>query len=557
MNERYTIGIDFGTLSARAVMVSADDGKEIASAEKSYTSAVICDKMPGSGEILPPTWALQDPYDYTDALIYTVNEVMKSSGVPRDAVVGLGMDFTSSTVLPVYADGTPLCKADRWKNERNAWVKLWKHHGGQRFADRINEIYNETGGDWLAHLGGKMSPESMPPKVWELYEEAPGAYADCDYIMEAGDWLDYLLTGNLTRSYQAAAYKAGYIEGRGYPSKEFLRLCDPGLEDFYGTKYCGTVVQTGSCIGTVRPEWAEILGLGKEVYVSAFTIDAHTCAMALGLSGPGDAFGIFGTSNCYFLLSSSGENVPGINGCVKDGVIPGLYGYEAGLCCVGDHFAWLADGFTPEKYAEEARTLGLSPLQLLIRKASELRPGQSGLVALDWWNGNRNILLNADLSGLIVGMTLRTKPEEILRALIEATAFGTRVIFDNYREHGIEIGSFIAAGGIPRKDPFTMQLFSDVLHMPIRVTATKQAGAHGAAIGAAAAAGIWPDLGTAEEKMKVPVLAEYTPDPGAGRIYDRLYDEYVRLHDMFGRGGNDVMMRLRRISEQSMKYGND
>ncbi len=551
MSTKYTLGIDFGTLSGRAVLVSVSDGVQIASEVREYRSGVISGVLPSTGEKLPDGWALQDPSDYVDVLAAVVPGVLAKAGVSPGDVIGVGVDFTSSTAFPVYADGTPLCLTDKWRGEKNAWCKLWKHHSTQKYADRLNEVYARRGDDFLSHLGDRFSPEWMLPKVLETLTEAPGVYEDCAYIIEAGDWINLLLTGRLTRGYQPAAYKSSYLPGRGYPPDAFLEEVDPRLRGLFSGRLGGPVLPWGSRAGTVTPEAAARFGLAAGTAVAPALCDAHAGAFALGVCRPGDLFGILGTSNCYFILSDTDERVPGICGCVPDGTVPGLYCLEAGLCCAGDHFAWAAENVCPYEYRLEADRRGISPLRLLIGKAAELEPGESGLVALDWWNGNRSVLVNGLLSGAIFGLTLSTRPEHIMRALIEATAFGTRTIFDAFASQGLGVGSFVAAGGIAGKDPFTMQLYSDVLHLPIRVTSTLQAPAAGSAVHAAVAAG--PEAGgysgfaSAMEAMKAPVVKVYEPDADRGRIYDRLYAEYTRLHDYFGRGGSDVMLRLRDI----------
>jgi len=553
MSHKYTIGIDFGTLSGRAVIVDTADGRELAESVKEYSHGVIDSILPSTGEKLPPNWALEDPADYLDVLYTIVPDVIKKSGVKKTDIIAMGVDFTTCTILPIYEDGTPLCFDEKFKGEKNAWVKLWKHHSAQKYADRINELYVERKDTWLDKCsGGKMSSESVLPKVWQTIDEAPLVYENADRFIEAADWITMQLTGELTRSSVLAGFKACYTPEDGYTPKEFLRLCDERLVDFFDKKGSGKIVNPGEIAGYVTKSAAEKLGLPEGIPVTGGMPDAHIGGYPIGITADGDMFGIFGTSNCYFLMTREYLPVKGICGCVKGGIIPDLYLYEAGLCCFGDHFAWVADKITPAEYKAEAEKEGISILQLLIRKASKLAPGESGLLALDWWNGNRNILVNNELSGMILGLSLRTKPEEILRALIEATAFGTRIIFDNYREYGAKLERFIAAGGVPRKDPFTMQLFADVLGMKIEVSSTKQAAALGDAIHAAAIAGKrnggYDSIEEAINAMKSPVCAEYVPDKEAHEVYDRLFEEYKRLHDYFGRGENDVMMRLRQIN---------
>jgi len=284
--------------------------------------------------------------------------------------------------------------------------------------------------------------------------------------------------------------------------------------------------------------------------VSTAMPDAHVASPALAQSHNGDLFGILGTSGCYMLIDKEYRSVPGICGVVQDGLVPGFYGYEAGLCCFGDHFAWAAENLMTKEYVEEAKTRDMSPLKLLIEKASRQNPGAHGLIALNWFNGNRNILVDSSLSGMLLGMTLRTKPEDIMRALIEATAFGTRVIIDNYRDHNVYVGKIIAAGGIARKDPMTMQIYADILNMDINISESTQAPALAGAVQAAYAAGAYPTLRQAMIAMGAKCDKVYHPIPENVEIYAKIYDEYLKLYNYFGRGGNDVMKSLKNISAQ-------
>ncbi len=548
--KKYTVGIDFGTLSVRAAVVDVSDGRELASAAVDYEHGVIDSFLPGTSEPLPPGTALQDPSDYTKALEILIPRVIASAGIDKNDIAGAGVDFTACTLIPIYADGTPLCLTDRFRKEKNAWCKLWKHHAAQPYADRINELYAKSGGHWLDSFGKVISSEFFIPKVWQTLDEAPEVYNAADCFIEACDWIVMLLTGELTRSYVLASYKAEYSDEDGYPPDSFLRMCDPRLEGLFATKGGGgRIVRTGEVAGRVTAAAAARFGLPEGCAVAGGLPDAHVGGFPLGITEPGDMFGIFGTSSCYFLLGEERREVPGICGCVKDGILPGYYGFEAGLCCFGDHFAWAAERICPPEYAAEAERRGISKLRLLIEKASKLKPGECGLLALDWWNGNRSILVDNELRGLLVGMTLGTRAEDIMRALIEATAFATRVITENFISHGVPVKRIVAAGGVPRKDPFTMQLFSDVLGLPIEVAATSQAPALGDAINAAVACGAYGSLPEASAAMKVGTEAVYLPDAGRKKTYDRLYAEYVKLHDWFGRGGSDVMYVLGEIEE--------
>lgn len=546
--KKYCIGIDYGTLSGRAVLVDAGSGEEICARVSEYCHGVMDEKLP-DGSRLPPDWALQHAQDYIDVLSDTVPALLEETGTDPADVIGIGIDFTACTILPVKADGVPLCYFGEYRHDPHSYVKLWKHHGAQDYADRINEAAAARGEKWLPLYGGKISSEWALPKIWQVCEEDPAVYRAADYFVEAADWIVWTLCGKLTRCACCAGYKALWNKRDGYPSEEFLASLDPRLEKLYSTKLAGPVLPSGSKAGELTEKGAALCGLLPGTAVSAGNIDAHVCVPALKISGAGKLFAIIGTSACYMLTDEKERPIKGICGCVEDGILPGLFGYEAGQCCVGDAFAWFCDNCLPESYVREARAGGKSVHELLTELCSKAGPGESGLVALDWWNGNRSVLVDSGLSGMIVGLTLSTKPEEIYRALIEASVFGTRRILEAFTDGGIKVDSFYAAGGIARKNPFMMQMYADILDLPVYIAGSDYCGSLGSAIYAAVAAGRerggYDTVSEAAAVMGRLDERVYLPDPGTRRVYDRLYDEYLRLHDYFGRGGNDVMKKLR------------
>lgn len=553
---KYSIGLDYGSLSGRAVLIDISDGRQLCDCVMDYPHAVMSERLNGDGVALPPDYALQHPQDYIDVLEHIIPGVIDKAGIDPADIVGIGVDFTCCTLLPVRSDGTPLCFDERFSGEPHAYVKLWKHHAAQSYADRLTEAARARGERWLDRFGGRVSSEWMFPKIWQVLDERPDIYAAADYFIEAGDWLTWLLTGRQTRGYCFAAYKGSYvIDEGGYPSEDFFGSLDERLRHVVRDKLDAPMVFTGERAGCVCRRAAEWLGLPEGAAVACPMPDAHTATISLGLRESGDMCAIMGTSSCYMLLGDRDGQVPGICGIVRDGMTPGFYGYEAGLCCVGDHFAWASQNVMREDYVTEARERGVSMLKLLLEKAAAKRPGENGLIALNWFNGNRNILVDASLSGMFVGMTLRTRPEDMLRALIEATAYGTRAIIENYREHGVRVGRIVAAGGIARKDPFTMQMYADILNMDIEISTSTQAPALSGAIQAAAAAGSegggYATLDEAMQHMAAGCDRVYHPIAENVAIYDRLYAEYMRLHDYFGRGGNDVMKTLRKIAAES------
>ena len=552
-SKKYVIGIDFGTLSGRAVLVDAITGDELATASLDYPHAVMDSKFL-DGSPLPPDFALQHPGDYIEVLCSTVPRILAESGVSPDEIAGIGVDFTTCSPLPVTADGTPLCFLEKFAKNPHAYVKLWKHHAAQKYANLLNETLASLHPSLLPVYGGKISSEWMIPKVWQTLAEAPEVFEAAEYFIESADWVVWQLCGNFVRNACMAGYKAMYVPGVGYPPREVFAALDARLSDLPDTKLGGRIAPIGTKAGGLTEEMANKLGLRAGTAVAVASGDAHVTVPALGIGREGKLLAIMGTSTCHMILGGAGEPakiVPGMCGAVEDGIVPGFTGYEAGQSCVGDHFAWFVENLVPASYQQAARAEGISIYEYLARLADALSPGESGIIALDWWNGNRSILVDADLTGLFIGMTLATKPEELYRALVEATAYGTRIIVENFIEHGVPVEEFYAAGGIAEKDPFTMQLYSDVLGMEIKISGSPQAPALGAAIFAAVAGGVYPTVSEASAKMGKLKELTYKPNPEAKAVYDRLYAEYKILHDYFGRGGNDAMKRLKAIAAEA------
>lgn len=555
MGEKLCIGVDFGTLSCRAAVLAAASGKILASASMDYPHGVMSDALP-DGTPLPADYALQHPADYMEAMEYSVGAAMKECGADRRDVISIGVDFTSCTVLPVKADGTPLCFLDVFKSEPMAYVKLWKQHSAKKYADLFNQRAAERGEPFIKYFGGKISPELYFPKLLETYTECPRVYDAMSLFMEAGDWMVYMLTGSYIKNSSTAGFSDCYHKGDGYPPREFLESLAPGFGDALD-KLPGEPVCIGTRAGYLTPGMAERLGLTTDVAVAVANLDSQVAVPATGIDRPGRMLAIMGTSTVYLLLAEDERPVPGIGAIVPDGMLPGTIGYSAGQSCVGDHFAWAVGNITPPEYYAAAKDAGLDIFQYMETLAKRLSAGESGLIALDWWNGNRSILVDMELSGLIVGMTLATRAEHIYRALIEATAFGARTIIENFRTHGIPVQEFHASGGIPKKSPMTMQIYADVLDMPVYVAGSAMGPAHGAAIfGAAAAGSAAGGYGSvAEAARHMGALPErvYTPDERSVSIYAELYQEYAALHDYFGRGGSEVMKTLRRIALRSVR----
>jgi L-ribulokinase len=550
---KYSVGVDFGTESGRAVLVDITDGREVATAVYPYQHGVIDEHLPISERDiqLEPDWALQDPQDYIRTFQNAVPAVLQQSGVDPADVIGIGIDFTACTMLPVRKDGVPLCMLPEFREQPHAWVKLWKHHAAQPEADHINETARRMGQPWLERYGGKISSEWFFSKVLQILNEAPHIYQAADRMLEAADWVVWQLTGVETRNSCTAGYKALWSKRDGFPEPAYFEALDPRLAQVVDAKMLRDILPIGQRAGGLTGQAAQWTGLRPGTAVAIANVDAHVAVPAATVTEPGRMVMIMGTSICHMVLGTEEHMVPGMCGYVEDGIIPGFFGYEAGQSCVGDHFAWFVENCVPAAYEREAQERKLDIHALLEGKAAALKPGESGLLALDWWNGNRSVLVDVDLTGLLIGATLATRPEEIYRALVEATAYGTRVIIEAFEKHGVPIHELVACGGLPEKNKLLMQIYADVTGKPIRVTASKQTPALGSAmfgaVAAGRAAGGYDSIFDAARSMAHLKDEAYHPIPQNQAVYESLFAEYVCLHDYFGRGENNVMKRLKKI----------
>ncbi len=557
---KYAIGVDFGTLSGRAVLVRVSDGMEIATAVSEYSHGVIDDRLPGTQTPLEPDWALQDPDDYLRVYAEAIPNVMKASGVAPDDVIGIGIDFTACTMMPTLKDGTPLAKVPQYRANPHAWVKLWKHHAAQPEADRINGIAEAMGEAWLQRYGGKISSEWFFSKALQILDEAPEVYAAADRLIEAADWVVWQLTGVETRNTCTAGYKALWSKREGFPRQEFFRALDARFENVIDEKMSRVLTPIGARAGVLSEAAARITGLKPGTPVAVANVDAHVAVPACGVTQPGSLVSIMGTSTCDMLLASQEAMIEGMCGFTEDGIVQGYLGYEAGQSCVGDGFAWFVDNCVPGRYFEEAKATSRSVHQVLEAYAARLAPGESGLVALDWWNGNRSILVDADLSAVMVGVTLATTAPEMYRAWLEATAFGRRLIIESFIKGGLAVNEIIACGGLPDRNKLLMQIYADVTGLPIKVAASNYASALGSAmfgaVAAGAAAGGYDTIQDAALHMAHLKDEVFIPDQANRQVYDMLYAEYVRLHDYFGRDMHSTVKKLRQLRRQvSLEIG--
>lgn len=554
MSKKYAIGIDFGTESGRALLVDVATGEEVATSVYTYKDGVLDEVLPDGKTKLDPDWALQNPADYIETLKATIPEVLRQADAAAEDVIGIGTDFTACTMLPIDREGMPLCMLKRFKSRPNAWVKLWKHHAAQPEADQINAIARERGEAFLQRYGGKYSSEWFFSKLWQTLDEDPEVYEAADRFIEGADWIVLQLTGEDKRNSCTAGYKAMWNKRLGFPSNEFFKTLDPRLEHVVDEKMSRTIYPLGERAGGLTAQMARLTGLREGTPVAIGNVDAHVSVPAATVVGTDKMVMVMGTSICHMVLGREEQIVEGMCGVVEDGILPGFFGYEAGQSGVGDIFAWFVENGVPEAYEQEARRKGMDIHALLEEKASELKVGESGLLALDWWNGNRSILVDVDLTGMLLGATLATKPEDIYRALIEATAFGTNKIIETFEDSGVEIKELYACGGLPERNKLLMQIYADVAGREIKVAASPQAGAFGSAMFGAVAAGKarggYDDIVEAARKMAHLKDERFTPIPEHTAGYRKLFAEYERLHDYFGRGENPVMKTLKRIRRE-------
>jgi L-ribulokinase len=553
-----SLGIDYGTLSGRVLVLDLDTGAELAAVDVPYAHGAIEDTLPGSGLRLEPDWALQHPLDYIDVIERGIPQALSEAAADPSRVIGIGIDFTSCTVLPASADGTPLCVQDEWRARPHAWPKLWKHHAAQSHADRLTEVARERDESFLSRYGGRISSEWYFPKLLQIYEEDHEVYEAAAKFIEATDWIVWQLTGAERRCTCATSYKAFWSPDAGLPSAEYFDAVAPGFSgsvaklgtDFY---------PLGTCAGTVHADLAERLGLSTDVAVAVGNVDSFVSVPGVGVERPGTLVTVVGTSICDMVVHQNEILLPGVTGVVRDGILPGLYGYEAGQPAVGDMLSWYVGTLLGSEHDERSQSY-----DELEQAAGELAPGATGLVALNWWNGNRSILADAGLSGVIAGLTLATTPAEIYRALLESIAFAARRIIDNFVDHGLTIEQLVACGGIAEKSPVLMQLLADITGRPVHVPTSQQIPARGAAMFGAVAAGAsglhsegFGDIAEAVQRLRPEIARSYTPDTAATEVYDHVYGIYRGLHDMLGQEHVEWLHNLKLLRRLAREHDVD
>jgi L-ribulokinase len=527
MATRLTLGLDFGTESVRALLVDLG-GHEHASAVSRYVHGQITENLPGSAVKLPPHYALQHPDDWIAAAATATRSALRTSSAKAEDVIGIGVDFTSCTMLPTLRDGTPLCLLDRFARQPLAWPKLWKHHAAQAQTDRINQVARERSEPFLARYGGTIGLEWFFPKMLETLERAPRVFAAAEVWLEAGDWFVWQLTGgdatSLPRSTCQAGYKGMWSAEDGYPSADFLTAVHPKFGRVVADKMPGRLLAPGTNAGGLQRNMARHFGLREGTPVSAAIIDAHAGVPGAGAAEPDTFVMVLGTSSCHMLNSTEDRFVPGVAGIVRDGILPGFVGYETGQAAVGDAFDWLR------------RLTGQRDLDALSKDAAAVPPGADGVLCLDWFNGCRTPLMDGALTGAFTGLALRHSPAHLYRALLEASACGVRWIVDLLRENGVPVKRFVATGGLPHHNPLVVEVYADVLGAPVIVHPCKHGPALGAAILGALAAGQFPSPTAAIRAMatakSAPVIK---PKSKHSATYDLLYARYRKLADKFSK----------------------
>ena len=561
--KRYALGLDYGTNSCRSLLVDLADGSELGSTVFNYPSGelgIITDPS-------DPNVARQNPQDYIDGLEAIVRGAIaeaksKHSDFDPDNIIGNGIDTTGSTPIPIDADGVPLALTEEFEGDINAMVWLWKDHTAHAEAAKITELAEEIRPHYLAKCGGTYSSEWFWSKVWRIKNAAPHVFAAAHSFIEHCDYLPALITGNsapdkAVRGICAAGHKAMYNEGwGGLPDADFLEKLDPALAKLRPRLY-DKALSSDQLAGRLSPHWAKVLGLKTGIAVAAGAFDAHMGGVGAGITD-GSLVKILGTSTCDMMVAPNGSDladIPGVCGIVDGSIMPGYFGIEAGQSAVGDTFLWFVNNLVPESYGATAD----EKFANMETEMAKQKPGAHGLLSLDWNNGNRTILVDVRLTGLLLGQTLHTKPHEIYRALIEATAFGALTIINRIEEYGVQVKEVINCGGLAVKNATLMQIYADILGRPMKISGSDQTCALGAAIFGAVSAGQeasgYADIGEAQKAMTRCRETVYTPDPQHQRTYAEIYQLYKQLHDAFGTTGwsgnlSNVMKDLLEIRER-------
>jgi L-ribulokinase len=538
MPHRFSLGVDYGTNAVRALILDVDSGEPVASASHNYQhgdAGVLCDSK-------DPNVARQSPRDYVDGFFASVSaavsQARRSAEFAPDRVIGIGVDTTGSTPLPVDQHGTPLAFQEEFKDDLAAQAWLWKDHSSHAEAQEITDAARQLGRPYLSQCGGAYSSEWYWSKILHCLRTSPRVAAAAASWVELADFIPAFITGHqdpatMTRGICSAGHKAMYSDAwGGLPSAEFLDAIEPGLSRF---RFKTQAVPSNQLAGRLSADAAQRAGLPTGIPVAAGALDAHMGAVGSGVA-PGTLVKILGTSSCDCMVAPLDDplpSIPGLCGVVPESILPGMYGLEAGQPAVGDIFNWFVKNLAPPQFDH-----GADVHAQLTAQAQRLRPGQSGLIALDWNNGNRSILSDPLLTGALIGQTLHTTAADIYRALIESSAFGALTIMDHLERHGVKIDQVITCGGIAEKNPFVMQIYADVCHRPFKVSRSAESTALGAAIFGAVCGGAYESAQEAQSRMTGVKATCFKPSEENARVYKRLYTVYRQLHDAFAGVGS-------------------
>lgn len=543
--KKYSIGIDFGTEEVRA-MLADDGGCCAAQASARYRHGVMTEALP-DGTALPEGFALQHPADYIESLHEVLQQLSAREPEKMKAAAGIGVDFTQCTMMPVDRSGMPLCFQEEFRHHPYAYAKLWKHHGAQAQAERMTETAKKRREEFLAFYGGQIYAESMFPKILETYERAPEVYRAAAQFTELADWIPRYLTGSQKRSCSIAGCAALWNPKSGYPSDDYFEEVAEGFGRVVHDKMTDDLAEVGTPVGCLTKEMAEKFGLNEGIPVAAGIGDCQAAFVCMGRPKEHVLLSVMGTSSCDMLVHTEGIGIPGMYGVSWGSIVPDKYGYEAGQATMGDLLGWFVKNCVPQEYKKAADDENVSIFDYLNTLAERYAPGETGLLALDWWNGNRSVLLDTDLTGMILGMNLETKCEHVYRALAESLAFGKRRIVEQFEKYGITIETLYVTGTVANKNAFLMQMFADILGIPVAVLEDENGSCMGSAVyGMAAANGCGSLEQTARNMGKGP-KKKYGPDCSKKAAYDRLYEEYCTLYQYYS-VENRVMKRLRRMA---------
>lgn len=530
-NKPHVIGLDFGSLSCRGIIADSRDGSVVCEVESTYPHGVISSSSIYPAGI-PEEWSLQNPDDYRECMISVIHRLVESSKIEPDNIAAIGIDATASTVIAADENLLPLCEKDGYRDRIHSWPKMWKHHAsGKEAADLTRQAIKHKL-PYIDMYGGQIGTEFFIPKVLQCYREDRTCFDAADTFFELGDWIASLLAGKEVRNYSMLKCKAMWTEGGGYPSTDFFDSVENGFGQAFYSKFSNRkqcVCHPGECVGTISSAMAEITGLAVGTVISAPQMDGYAGLPGCGVYTEGVMVMVLGTSTAYMLLDNESRTIDGLCASVRDSIIKGFTCHAAGQPGTGDMLQWYAENALPASYERKADEMGISVHSLLAQLAED--SVNDKLQTLAWFNGSKSVPINTKLSGVISGLTLNTKPEDIYRSMIEGSAFGAKAIIEHIRKRGVKINRIVCSGGISWKNPFIMQVYSDILETELEVCGVKQAAALGSAIYAATAAGLYKDVPSAIKKMGGGINKVYKPNTINSAKYRNKYEHYLSLRD--------------------------